>query len=185
MGLIIGRGRYKTGVYPSGSTVAAGAAVAALRNRNVALIGSLTAPFTPSNSIIAAILFTPVVSGVVQVSANVLAQNGGTGDTYVLGLGAGPGTGLTVTGGEITVNGWVAGTNTPPVVGGTPGTPVLAVQAYTPLLASASGSFDVFGISDPLPIGVPSVVLLSMTQVGGGHSLAQLAIADVTVMELP
>lgn len=177
--------RRSSEIYPEGAP-GGSAATAALRNRNVALIGSLTAPFTPNNSLIAAVLFTPRVSGVVQVSANVLLQNGGTGDTYLIVLGAQPGTGLTLTGGEITVDDWVAGTNTPPVLGSTSlGTPVLAVQDYVPLLASAVGALSAFGISDPLPLGIPSLVVLSLTEVGGAHALAQVNIPNLSVMELP
>lgn len=185
MSRIIGRGRYAGEVYPEGTAGAAGAATAALRNRNVAIPGALTAPFTPNNSIIAAALFTPRVSGIVQVSASVVVQNDVVGETYAFVLAVTPGTGLTVTGGEATVDGWVVGSNTSPVVGGVTGTPVLGIEDFAVLISGEARQLVAFGISDPLPVGVPAVISVTLGQVGGGHALAQIAILNLSVMELP
>lgn len=182
-----GWGRYKTGVYPSGSAAAAGAAVAALRNRNIAAPTTLAAPFTPSGgSLIAAILFTPRVSGVLQVSGNFLIQNGANGDTYAVAMEVDPGTGLTVTGGSDTSDGWVMGSTVPPVVGGAVGSPILAIEDLVTLATSQSGTLTVFGISTPpQPIGVPLVVTVILGETGGSHALDQIAITNLSVMELP
>jgi phosphoribosylcarboxyaminoimidazole (NCAIR) mutase len=106
-----------------------------------------------------------------------------------MGMELVPYTNPTVTGGDTTVDGWVMGTTSLPVVGGTPGSTTLALEAFTPsLIAGAPGSMQVFGISDqvtPLPIGVPVVIAVLLGEIGGGHALAQLAVANLSVMELP
>lgn len=177
-------GRRSSEIYPE-TAPGGGAATAALRNRNVADETVLTAPFTPTNSLIAAILFTPKVSGVVQISSNLLLQNGTGADTYALAMEILPGTGLSISGGEATSNGWVMGSATPPVVGGTTGAPVLGIETLTALAGNASGSLAPFGLSQPLPIGVPVVIIAILAEVAGGNALAQLAIANLSVMELP
>jgi hypothetical protein len=184
MARILGRGRNVFGTYPEGSA-AAGAAVAALRNRNIADTTILTVPFTPANSLIAAILFTPKVSGVLQLSSNLLLQNGAGADTYALAMEIIPGTGLSVSGGETTSNGWVIGSGTPPVIGGTIGSPVIGVEALTALAGNADGSLTPSGFSQPLPIGVPVVIAVVLTEVAGGNALVQLAFTNLSVMELP
>lgn len=183
---VIGFGRRAREAYPP-TGGSAGAATAAMRNRNVAGATSLSAPFTPSSSSpIAAILFTPRVSGVLQVSASIAMTNGATGDTYEMVAVVLPGTGLSASGGEVTSDGWVMGSNTPPVVGGTPGAPVLAVADITSLTSGQDGALNVFGISTPpLPLGVPVIILVELIEVGGGHALNTITIANLSVMELP
>lgn len=174
--------RFGSETYPSAS---GGAAISALTNRNVAGLNALTAPFTPNNSLVGAILFTPRVSGVIQVASSMLIQNGGTADTYAMALEILPGTGLSVSGGEVTENGWVMGTVTPPVIGGVTGSPVLALESLTALAGSASGSLSAYGISPPLPVGDPVVAVILMTQIGGGHSLSQVVFSNISILELP
>lgn len=185
MGSVIGRGRNARETYPEGSAGAAGAASAALRNRNVTGSTALTVPFTPSNSVIAAILFTPRVSGVLQISATLLVQNGAGADDFTAVMEAVPGTGLTVTGGETTTDGWVMGSATPPVVGGVTGVPSLVLEGFDTLGANANGSFTLYGISNPMTVGEPMVALVLITESGGGHALDQLVIANLSITELP
>lgn len=178
-------GRRSQNVYPDGLAAAAAAAIA-LRNRNVAGSNTLVTPFTPSNSLIAACLFTPKVSGVIQVSGALLLQNGAVADTYTSIMEVIPGTGLSVSGGAVTDNGWVIGSTVPPVVGGVTGVPVLAIESLTALAGNAPGSLSAFGIgSSPQPLGVPVVITFLLAQVGGGHSLAQLDFTNLSVLELP
>jgi hypothetical protein len=184
---IIGRGRYAGETYPDGLP-SAGAAAAALRNRNVAAPTALSAPFTPpgGGSIIAAVLFTPRVSGVLQVSTNVLLENGSDADTYATVTLIIPGTNLTVTGGEATSDGWVMGTTTPPVIGGTPASPIFTLESLDAIAGNAFGSLLAFGISTPaLPLGVPVAIVLELAETGSGHALAQVDIGNLSVMELP
>ena len=178
-------GRKGGETYPEGSAGAAGAASAALRNRNVVGSTALTVPFTPSNSLIAAILFTPRVSGVLQVSMDLLVQNGAGADDFIAVIEAVPGTGLNVSGGETTTNGWVMGSTTPPVIGGVTGTPSLVLEGFNSLGANANGSFNLYGITNPMTVGEPMVVLVVLTESGGGNALAQLVIANLSVVELP
>lgn len=186
MSRLMGWGRYRTEAYPSSGT-AGDATAAALRNRNVAAPTELAVPFTPNDSLIAAIAFTPLVSGVLQISGNVGLVNGVDAEQYVLAMTVKPGTGITVTGGAATSDGWVMGSTVPPVIGGTPGSLILALEDITPSLGNGgSGVFSAFGITpSALPLGVPCVVSVILTQVGGGHALASLAIFNLTAMELP
>jgi len=188
MGNIIGFGRRAREAYPATGGAAA-ATTSALQNRNVALPGALAVPFTPANGVLAAILFTPRVSGVIQVAASVLAENGTDAETYLMGVEVLPGTGLSVTDGDMTIDGWVVGTTSAPVVGGTPGSPVMVLEDISaPLLSGASGGLSVFGISDNvsrLPLGVPVVIVVVLGEAGSGHALAQLAVTNLSVMELP
>jgi hypothetical protein len=168
--------------YPSTGANAAGA----LANRNAAGVQTLDAPFTPNNSLIAALAFTPRSSGIVQVSGNLILTNGADADTYVGILGAQDYTSLVVAGGSVTDNGWVMGTTTPPTVGGTPGTSILTLESFSKLGSGESGSLTFFGISSSaLTIGVPSLIALLLTQIGGGHALAGIGIANLSVLELP
>lgn len=187
MGNLIGHGRYKTSGYP-GTGGAAGAATAAFRNRNVAQTTVLTVPFVPETvgSLIAGVLFTPRVSGIIQVAATVLLKNGAVADTYALVAFVLPGLSLTMTGGEVTSDGWVMGSNTPPVLGGTPGTSALNIEDLTTLGTDENGSLSVFGISAPLSTDdAPVAVVIELAQVGGTHQVALLGIANLSVMELP
>jgi hypothetical protein len=155
-------------------------------NRNVAGLHTLNAPFTPSSSLIAAIAFTPRVSGIVQVSGNLILTNGGNAETYIGALGAETYTGLTVTGGEVTDDDWVMGTTTPPVLGGVIGASMLALESVAKLGVSESGSMTFFGITPlALPIGTPSLIALLLSQTGGGHALAGVGVANLSVVELP
>jgi hypothetical protein len=181
---IIGRGRYRGETYPSPPN----AATVALRNRNVAGVVALVAPFTPSASggIIAAILFTPKVSGVVQVSATLAMTNGATPDDYTTIAYVVPGTGLSVTGGASTINGWVVGSTVPPLIGGVTGAPMIIGSAIAAIAGGASGTLLTFGISQPLlPVGVPVVIFILLAEVGGGHALADLGFINLSVLELP
>lgn len=189
MSFVIGRGRYARATYPENS---GGGAVGALRNRNVAASPQvLTAPFTPgligSPSLIAAIIFTPRVSGVIQVGASLDIQNGATADTYGMSAIIFNGTGLTVSGGENSSNDWFSGSNTPPVVGGAGIVqgPIIGV-AIEALAINGQGSLAVSGISQPLPVGVPVAIEVFLTEVGGGNPLAgPIAFFSLSVLELP
>ena len=178
---VIGRGNRGRETYPSPPNAATGA----LRNRNIAGDVVLTVPFTPSNSVVAAILFTPKVSGVIQVSASLGLLNGATPDIYAADTFIVPGTGLSVTGGEVTVNGWVVGSNTPPVLGGVLGSNALTLVSVASVAGGALGALLTFGMSQPLPIGVPVIVAVVMGETGGGHALAALAATNLSVLELP
>lgn len=171
--------------YPDG--VAGGvAAAAAFRNRNIAALTVLSAPFTPAGtSNIAAVLFTPKVSGILQISAMILLENGVAADTYALIAEILPGTNLTVSGGEATSGGWVMGTNTPPTIGGTPSPTTFALEGIDALAVSDFGSLLVFGYSPPQPIGVSLIVAVNLGEVGSGHALASVDVANLSVLELP
>ena len=187
MGHLIGRRGYSRETYP----LAQGAASGASRNRNVSVPETLVAPFTPATggpgSLVAAILYTPQVSGVIQVSALLGVSNGASPDTYELGMAIFSGTGLTVTGGSVTSNGWVMGTTVPPVVGGSGVAlaQLIGVSVNT-LPANASGDFAIgAAISQPLPVGIPVVIELLLLEVGGGNSLSAVAFSSLSVLELP
>jgi acetyl-CoA carboxylase alpha subunit len=65
----------------------------------------------------------------------------------------------------------------------------MALEDLTaPLLSGASAALSVFGISDnvsPLPLGVPVMIVVILGEVGSGHAIAQLAVTNLSVMELP
>jgi hypothetical protein len=180
--------RFGGETYGSGQVGAGAAAAAALRNRNIAAATNLVAPYTPSGLVIAAIAFTPRVSGVLQISAILVIVNGVNAEQYTLAMTISPGTGLTVTGGAATSDGWVMGSTVPPVIGGVTGATQLALQDIGPSIGNGIFStLSVFGISPApaLPLGVPAVVQVLLGQAGGGHALAQLAFVNLTVLELP
>lgn len=185
---IIGHSRYTREAYPP-NIAALGAATAAMRNRNIFPATGLSQPFTPSTSAspIAAIVFTPRVSGVLQVAASIVMQNGANPETYEMGLLVFPGTGISVTGGEVTINGWVAGSNTPPIVAIVPGAPILTIADLVPLTPDVQGALAAFGITTPpQPLGVPLLVVVELGEVTGpANPLAQIAIANLSIMELP
>lgn len=188
MGFLYGRGRNARGTYPEGQISAGGVTAAALRNRNIALATNLVAPFTPAASLIAAIAFTPKVSGVLQVSANIGLNNGVDTERYSLAMITSAGTGITVTGGASTSDGWMMGSTVPPVIGGVIGGIQFSVQDITASLGNGDGSvLSVFGISPApsLPLGVPAVVRVFIAQLGGGHALSSLSILNLSVLELP
>ena len=179
---IAGQRRGET--YPGPKNSASGA----LQNRNVAGVTVLAVPFTPSvspGSILAAILFTPKVSGVLQIAASLALANDVTGDTYALGAEIFTGTGLTVTGGAVTTNGWVMGSTVPPVIGGASVFNQLVGEAAETVVASGQASLNLFGISQPVPVGVPVVILVALTEVGGGHAVTSLDFINLSVIELP
>lgn len=180
---IIGYGRRAREGYPG---TAGGAAAGALRNRNVAGLTELS-PFTPvGTSTIAALVFTPRVSGVVQVAASIALTNGATTDTYSLGLLVFTGTGFTASGGEATSDGWVMGSDPSPTVGGVTGAPVLAIASILPVAGNASSSFAMFGITTPAQhLGIPLLVVVELIETGGGHPLAAIGIENLSAMELP
>ena len=179
---IIGRGRYRGETYPSPPNAATGA----LRNRNVAGIVALVTPFTPSGGIIAAILFTPKVSGAIQVSATIGMTNGATPDIYTTIAYVVPGTGLSVTGGASTINGWVVGSTVPPLIGGVTGVPVPISSASSAIAGGEIGTLLPFGISEPpLQVGVPVVIFMDLSETGGGNALADLGFINLSVLELP
>lgn len=184
---LIGKGRTARETYPSAP---GGSAVNALRNRNVSAPESLTVPFTPATSpsvsIIAALLYTPRVSGVILATALLDITNGATGDTYGLSLAVFSGTGLSVTGGAVTSNGWVLGSTVPPVVGGA-GVALegLLGSSTDTLGANAQGTLAVAAaISQPLPVGVP-VVIEAIIDSLAGHPLAAIAFTSLSILELP
>jgi hypothetical protein len=174
--------------YPIG-LAAVGAATAALRNRNVAAGPiSLNAPFTPSDSgfgsIIAAILFTPRVSGVLQVSSTFQLANGVDAEAYAVAMQVFTGTGLSVTGGEATSNGWVVGSTTPPIVGGAGAVTDLPGADVVTLAGGGNGALVTFGITQPQAVGTPLVLQLGLAQ-NDSHALAGIAAFCLSVLELP
>ena len=192
MGRIIGHGRYARETYPS-TGGSAGAAVSALRNRNVSVVPQvLSAPFSPgvdAGTNVAAILFTPKVSGVIQVLAQLSLLNGAVGDTYAGSLQADIGTSLTVVAGagSLTSNGWIMGSVAPiapPVIGGTILSTQLFASSGVALIAAENGDVSLSAISQPLPIGVPSVIRVAL-DAAGGNSLAAIDIASLSILELP
>ena len=113
--------------------------------------------------------------------------NGATAETYGMSASIFNGTGLTVTGGENSSNGWISGSNTPPVVGGAGivQAQILGVGIVA-LAINGQGSLSLSGISQPLPIGVPVAIEVFLTEVGGGHPIAgPLAFFALSVLELP
>jgi len=186
MSRVIGHGRYGRSVYP---VTGLGAAAAALLNRNVAGPHSLDVPYTPPQNLptdpFAAIVFTPLASGVLQVSVSLSVSNGATGDNYGMQVSSLSGTGLTVTGGEVTDDGWVLGTNTPPVIGGVTAPDQLLGQAFEPVAANAPQSFLTFVVSQPFTRNVPVIIQAAMVEAGTGHSLAGFLVNGCSVIELP
>jgi len=140
----------------------------------------------PNYDIVAAILYTPKVSGVVQVNALLDLQNGATPETYGLVATVYDGPGLTVTGGASTSNGWVIGSTVPPIIGGTPNVNQILGGAQVALGANALGNLSITGvISQPLPVGVPVVIEILLNQIGGGHPLAAELFTSLSILELP
>jgi hypothetical protein len=185
---IIGRGRYAREAYPEVGQ--SSAAVGALRNRNVAgpttLVG-FTPQTNPSFDIVAALLYTPKVSGVVMATALLDLSNGASADTYAIGVAIATGTNLTVTGGAGTSDGWVIGSTVPPIVGGTGVALSQLLGTSTQFLAATDqGDLAVAAaISQPLQIGVPVVIEVMLSELGGGHALANLAFTSLSALELP
>lgn len=183
---IIGFGRRAREAYPP-NLAATGAATAALRNRNVAAPTTLASPFTPGgSSLIAAVVFTPRVSGILQLSATLALQNGVDPDTYGMVMETAEYTGLTVTGGSATSDGWVMGTTVPPVIGGVFVTSSPINQDERAVGANALSDLTAFGITaaPALPLGVP-VAIVVLISGPGAHALAQVGFANLAVMELP
>lgn len=172
--------------YPTSPGAAGGgAAVAALQNRNIASLSILTTPFAPSGNNIAAIIFTPKVSGVIQVSASLDLQNAAAPDTFTAELAVVPGTGLNITGGSATVGGWRVGSTVAPVVGGALGSPVLLLTASWDAADDEEFSLLMFGLtSPPLPVGVPVAIAVILGQ-SGANALSLLAFTNISVYELP
>lgn len=168
--------------------ISANAATAALRNRNV-LAGPITldAPFTPSDlgSIVAAILFTPRVSGVLQVSSTLQLVNGANAEIYAVAMQVFTGTGLSVTGGEATSNGWVVGSTTPPVVGGVGVVTAIPGADVANLSSGETEALITFGITQPQTIGTPLVVQLGLSETGPANPLAGIAVLCASILELP
>ena len=191
MSHLIGRGRYARETYPTSSQ---NAATVALRNRNVSAPASMTAftPATqPSLSLVAALLYTPKVSGVIQVSAILDLTNGVAPDTYVMLAFVATGTGLSVSGGESSSNGWFVGSPAPgtPIVVGGAGIVLsqLLGEDIATLAALEAGTLDVTAAisSSPLAVGVPVVIEVLIVEVGGGNALAAIAFTSLSILELP
>jgi hypothetical protein len=187
MSHVIGR-RNGRETYPEVGT--GGAAAAAFRNRNVAGPTPLVAPFTPATnptvSPIAAVLYTPRVSGVVQVASTIGFINGAVAETYGLVGEILTGTGLSVTGGAVTTDGWVMGSTVPPVIGGAGVvTAQIMGEGVDAILANTDGGLSTFAISQPLAVGTPVVIRIGLLQIGGGNEIATLAILNLSVLELP
>lgn len=191
MSHIIGRGRTARETYPVGASV--DAAASALRNRNVLAVPQLlVTPFSPAigGSLIAAILFTPQVSGVVEVTAALALTNGGAAETYELQVAVETGTGLVVAGGAGSPpsgNGWIVGSTAPPTVTGATGpTPSQILgEDLRALAVGAAGSLIVASaISQPVPVGVPVVIEIVLSA-AANHSLAAISVASLSILELP
>ncbi len=187
MGFILGRGRNARETYPTAQEMSGGAAAAALRNRNVSGPHSLTTPYTPAQnnpaSPFAAVLFTPRVSGVLQVGVALSVVNGSDADVYGVLVNILNGTGLSVTGGEVTDDGWVLGTNTPPTIGGVTAPGQLLGEVFESILAGAPQSFLSFDISKP--VNTPIIIQAGIAEVGTGHALAGFLVTGLSVVELP
>ena len=188
MSYLIGRGRTARETYPEAQR---NASDGALLNRNVAIPTVLDAPFTPATgpsvSIIAAIVFTPKVSGVIQVTALLDLGNGETDETYSMQVAVMTGTNLTVTGGESTSNGWVMGSTTPPIVGGTGvTTSQLLGSSVRELSSTGDGDLNVAAaVSQPVgSVGVPIVIQIQLLSVDG-DDLDSLSFTSLSVLELP
>jgi hypothetical protein len=187
MSHIIGRGRRAGETYPSPPNAALGAS----RNRNVAVPTSLTSftpATTPSVSLIAALLYTPRVSGVIQATALLDLINGAAPETYAMAIAVATGTNLSVTGGESTSDGWVIGSTTPPVIGGT-GVAILGELGTSVVALAAAGSQGDLAVaaaifSQSLQIGVPVVIEVLITELGGGNALAGIAFTSLSAIEL-
>lgn len=170
---------------------AASGASASLLNRNVSGPHSLTAPYTPPQSTptdpFAAILFTPRVSGVIQVAVALSVVNGSDADVYGVLVNILNGTGLSVTGGEFTDDGWVLGTTagTPPVIGGTTAPGQLLGEVFESIAAGEAQSFLSFSISKPELVGTPIIIQASMAETGTGHAIAGFLVTGLSVVELP
>ena len=185
---LIGRGRYAREVYPSPPNAASVAA----KNRNVAappifLVSPFTPVVGPAGSLLAAILFTPKVSGVIQVTAELLVTDGATGETFTAAAKIIAGTNLTLTGGATTNNGWTLGSTVPPVVGGTGlttaqvlglGEKVFAANEISSLAIAAA-------VSQPLPLGVPVAVEISLASLSGLNPVSGIGVTSLSIMELP
>lgn len=164
-------------------------AAGALLNRNVAALPfALNSPFTPDSggfgSLVAAIVFTPKVSGVIQVATSLDLVNGSDAEIYSLAVGLSTGTGLTVSGGENTSNGWVMGSTTPPVVGGTSALAQLLGVDIAAIGSGAPGALSTFGISQPTTVGTPVLITVTIAQTAT-HALAGIAAFGLSVVELP
>jgi len=186
---IIGRGRYARESYPEVGQ--GGAAVGALRNRNVAnalSFPAFTPATSPSASLVAALLYTPKVSGVIEATALLGLTNGASPETYAMIVAIATGTGLSVTGGSTASNGWLVGSTVPILIGGT-GVALAQVigESQVALAASGLGSLNVAAaISQPLPVGVPVVIEVLLTEVGGGHALSGSSVfSSLSALELP
>ena len=183
---IIGRGRYAREVYPE-SKLGAGA----LFNRNVTAMVQLGGVTPPTNPVgappLAALLFTPKVSGLIQVAMSINILNGANPESYGLGVRVLTGTGLSVTGGSVTDDGWVMGVPpSAPVIGGLPVPTQLLGEFNVNLLANQSGSLATFGVSPtPLPIGQPCVISGTLVEVAGGNPLASVTVIQLSAVEVP
>lgn len=188
MGFLI-KGRRSTETYPQAG---GGAAISALRNRSAAQVGqpALPVPFTPATdpalSLIGARLVTPVASGVFMLLAEIILENGATQDSYDASAFFGTGSGLSVSGGNTTMNGWTFGTTTSPTVGGSPVLQAAPIASSVQTLPGTDYTTLTLAGTNlvALPIGVPSVIELLLTEVGGGNSLSEIGIS-VSLLELP
>lgn len=189
MGALIGPRHGKSReTYPSPPN----AASIALRNRSAAQATqpALPVPFTPSNflpgSLVGARLVTPVASGIFMLLAEFQIENEATQDTYAAAAFFGTGTDLSVSGGNVTVNGWTFGTTTAPTVGGSPALQSAQIAASDQTVPGTDfATLTLVGTNlVALPIGVPSVIELFVFEVGGGHSLSEIGVS-VSLIELP
>jgi|GEM_PF-2510641 len=181
---IIGRGRHARETYPTRPQSSAGA-----QNLSIGAppIVDFNAPFVPGTSpptLFAAKLYTPKTSGLIQVNGNMAVVNDVNAEIYGFGIVVITGTGLSVSGGSVTQNGWVFGTSTPPVIGG--------VQSGAQIITAAGGSVAAsgqlvsafIGISNPaLPVGVPVVLAVEWNSVGG-HGVTGVSMLSISAQEL-
>ena len=183
MGSIIGRGRYARATYP----VASFAAV-----RHLISITNLPAPFTPAAApaftLVGACLVTPIKSGLFFFSATGQVTNGAAAGTYTLAAIASIGASLSVSGGSVSRDGWTLGTTTPPIVGGSGIVPIASLaEATEAIAANGNGAIVCTGTNDSasaLPLNVPSVVMLSILQPGGGVSAINFFDLQASIIEL-
>lgn len=84
------------------------------------------------------------------------------------------------------MNGWTFGTTTSPTVGGSPVLQAAPIASSVQTLPGTDYTTLTLAGTNlvALPIGVPSVIELLLTEVGGGNSLSEIGIS-VSLLELP
>jgi len=181
----IGWGRYRREAYPQADRGAA-----AFQDRLIApfqTLAGFTPATNPSASLIGAALVTPKASGIFMLIGHVVLSNGAGADTYGVVASAATGPSLSVGGGSVTIGGWTFGTTAPPTIGGGPAvlqpTPIGLADVTLP--ANALGSIPFSGMNaTALAVGVPAVIEILLTEVGGEHALSSVGV-QASIVELP